>query len=79
MVSRGVTVLPDGEMVLGWTNNLTRHVEARVRSAAGALGRPVVLTHDLAVNSDPGVSRIRLAVVDGLTFRAPIDVVRVHG
>jgi hypothetical protein len=94
MVSRWVTVLPDGTMVMGWTNNLTRHVEARVRSAAGALGRPVVLTHDLEVNSDlfplangalawadrdPEVSQIRLAVVDGLTFRAPIAVVRVHG
>jgi hypothetical protein len=94
MVSRWVTVLADGAMVMGWTNNLTRRVEARVRSAAGELGPPVVLTHDLEVNSDlfplangalawadrdPGVSRIKLALVDGLTFRAPIDVVRVHG
>ena len=94
MVSRWITVLGDGAMVMGWTNNLTRHAEARVRSAAGALGPPVVLTRDLEVNSDlfplssgaiawadrdPGVSRIKLAVVDGLGFRAPVDVVRVHG
>ena len=91
---RWVTVLADGAMVMGWTNNLNRHVEARVRSAAGKLGPPVVLTHDLEVNSDlfplangalawadrdPGVSRIKLALVDGLGFRPPIDVVRVHG
>jgi hypothetical protein len=94
MVSRWISVLADGAMVMGWTNNVTRHAEARVRSAAGTLGRPVVLTRDLEVNSDlfplttgaiawadrdPGVSRIRLATVDGLGFRAPIDVVRVRG
>ncbi len=94
MVSRWVTVLADGTMIMGWTNNLNRHVEARVRSAAGKLGPPVVLTHDLEVDSDlfplsngalawadrdPGVSRIKLAMVDGLGFRPPIDVVRVHG
>ncbi len=79
---------------MGWTNNFTRRVEARVRNAAGVLGPPVTLTDDLEVNSDlfplasgglawadrdPGVSRIRLARVDGLGFSAPIDVVRVHG
>lgn len=94
MVSRWITVQADGAMVMGWTNNLTRHAEARVRSAAGALGPPVVLTRDLEVNSDlfplangalawadrdPGVSRIRLARVDGLGFGPPQDVARVHG
>ena len=94
MVSRWLSVLPDGTMVMGWTNNGNRHAEARVRSAAGALGPPVVLTRDLQVNSDlfplasgalawadrdPGVSRVKLAVVDGLGFRPAIDVAVVHG
>ena len=94
MVSRWVTVLADGAMVMGWTNNFTRRVEARVRNAAGTLGPPVTLTDDLEVNSDlfplasgalawadrdPGVSRIKLAAVNGLGFGPPLDVVRVHG
>jgi hypothetical protein len=94
MVSRWITILADGSMVMGWTNNLTRRVEARVRSATGTLGPPVLLTRDLEVNSDlfplatgalawadrdPGVSHIKLAVVHGLGFRAPIDVAIVHG
>jgi hypothetical protein len=28
---------------------------------------------------DPGVRRIKIATVDGLGFRAPIDGVRVYG
>jgi hypothetical protein len=52
MVSRWLTVLPDGRSLFGWTNNLTRRVEARVRTAEGRLGPPQVLTRDLEVNSD---------------------------
>lgn len=52
MVSRWVPVLADGAMVMGWTNNFTRRVEARVRNAAGVLGPPVTLADDLEVNSD---------------------------
>jgi hypothetical protein len=52
MAGPWVTVLADGRMVLGWTDNLKRHAEARVRTAAGKLGPPTVITNDLEVNSD---------------------------
>jgi hypothetical protein len=46
-----VSVQPDGRMVMAWTEYTNRRVEARVRSAAGRLGRAFILTHDVGVNS----------------------------
>jgi len=46
-----VSVQPDGRMVMAWTEYANRRVEARVRSAAGRLGRAFILTHDVGVNS----------------------------
>ena len=40
-------------MILAWRDNETHRVEARVRSAAGALGPPSILTHDLDENTGP--------------------------
>ncbi len=48
---QSVAVLPDGRMILAWTDWTNRRVEARVRSSTGVLGRAYVLTHDLGVNA----------------------------
>ncbi|WP_270042286.1 hypothetical protein [Solirubrobacter ginsenosidimutans] len=45
-------VTSEGRMVLGWTDNLKRRAEVRVRSAAGVLGPPIRLTDDLEENSN---------------------------
>ena len=44
--------LPNGRMVLGWTDNIKRRAEARVRLASGKLGPVKKVTEDLEQNSD---------------------------
>ena len=48
-----VAIQPSGRMILAWRDNETHRVEARVRSEAGALGRPAILTHALDLNAGP--------------------------
>jgi hypothetical protein len=45
-------VTREGRMMLGWTDNLRRRAEVRIRSAAGVLGPPIRLTNDLEQNSN---------------------------
>ncbi|MDA0178730.1 hypothetical protein OJ997_00360 [Solirubrobacter phytolaccae] len=47
-----VTALPNGRMVLGWTDHMRRRAEGRVRLASGKLGPVRKFTEDLEQNSE---------------------------
>jgi hypothetical protein len=67
-----VAIFPDARMILAWRDNQTHRVEARVRSAAGGLSRPRILTHTLDLNTGP------LAVAAGRGIVVWSDAAR-HG
>jgi hypothetical protein len=48
-----VAIQPGGRMILAWRDNQTHRVEARLRTPAGELTRPVILTHALDLNTSP--------------------------
>ena len=51
VAGRRVTVMPDGRMILGWTDHETNRLEARTRAPDGTLSPPRVLTNRLELNS----------------------------